>query len=111
MELIQDDFLNELRFAQSYARGKFRMKKWGRIRIKQELKFRYVSDYCIKKAMQEIDDTAYQGAIYDLIEKKDKTLREKDMFKRRGKLAKHVIDKGFESFLVWAAVKELFPYE
>ncbi len=58
-ELITDNFLNEERFARSYARGKFNIKKWGRHRIKQELKRRQITDYCLRKAMEEIEETDY----------------------------------------------------
>lgn len=69
--LISDNFLNEERFARSYARGKFRMKQWGRIKIKQELKKRRISDYCIRKAMTEIDEEEYLQTIHDLTQKYD----------------------------------------
>lgn len=105
--LIEDNFLNEERFAQSFVRGKFRIKKWGRKRILQELKFRKISAYCIKKGMQEIDEVAYQSTLYDLLEKKNKTLKETDLYKRRTKVAQYLIQKGYESGLVWAAVKEV----
>lgn len=106
-ELISDNFLNEERFARSYARGKFRFKKWGRIRIKRELKMRNISAYCMKKAMEEIDETEYSETIEALLLKKNKTLRENDLFKKKKKLADYVIQKGFESFLVWGMIKEM----
>ena len=106
VELISDNFLNEERFARSYARGKFRMKRWGKIRIRRELKFRGISAYCLKKAMEEIDDTEYTNTIFTLFEKKDRTLREKDFYKRQTKIGQYVIGRGFESFLVWELVRE-----
>lgn len=66
-ELIQEKYLDELRFAKSYARGKFRIKKWGKNKIKQNLKAKQVSDYCIKKAMQEIDDEEYIETLKNII--------------------------------------------
>lgn len=107
--LIGDNFLNEERFARSYARGKFRIKKWGRVRIRQELRRRKISPYCIKKAMLELEEFDYDQKLVDLLEKKDRTLRESDMWKRRGKLAQHAIRKGFETGLVWETVKRLWP--
>lgn len=106
-ELIVDNFLNEERFATSYVRGKFVFKKWGRIKIKQELKFRKISDYCIKKGMQEIEDEDYQKTIDELLEKKAKNERELDPFKRRAKLARYLIQKGYESALIWKTIKRL----
>lgn len=108
VELISENFLNEERFARSYARGKFRIKKWGKIKIRQELKKRYVSDYCIKKAMEELDEEGYIEGLYELIEKKIPTEKETNEFKLKGRLAKYAISKGFESPLVWQALKDFF---
>lgn len=108
-ELIADNFLNEERFACSYARGKFRMKGWGKIRIRQELKKRQISDYCIKKAMKEIEEEDYMQKLEALILKKEKTLKETNRFKKNGLLAQFVIRKGYEAGLVWYVIKELFP--
>lgn len=111
VDLIADNFLNEERFARSYARGKFRMKQWGRFKIKQELKFRNISAYCLKKAMEEIDEEDYIDTLVHLIEKKKKQYeqKEKDLFKLKGKIAKYIIGKGFESPLVWKWINELLP--
>lgn len=106
-ELIADNFLNEERFARSYVRGKFRVKKWGRIRIKQELKKRHISAYCQKKGLTEIDEEDYQNTIYQLIEKKDNLLKEENIYQRKQKLAAYIIRKGYESNLVWAAINEV----
>lgn len=106
-ELIQDNFLNEERFARSYARGKFRMRKWGRIRIRQELKMRKISDYCMRKAMEELEEFDYEGTIDQLIVKKWREVKEKNEFKKRGKVATYLVGKGFESGLVWERIKKL----
>jgi regulatory protein len=100
-ELIVDNFLNEERFAKAYAGGKFRMKKWGRIKIKIELKKRKISEYCIKKAMQEINEEAYLQTIKILIEKKSKDIKEKNAQLRNYKLVKYIASKGFEQDLIW----------
>jgi len=108
-ELIADDFLNEERFARSYARGKFRMKQWGRIRIVRELKKRKVSEYCIRKALSEIDEADYEKVLREVLEKKTSTSSEADTFKLRGKVAAYAIRRGFEPERVWEIVKELLP--
>ncbi|MFK8104474.1 MAG: regulatory protein RecX [Saprospiraceae bacterium] len=110
VDLITDNFLNEERFAKSYARGKFRLKNWGRIRIRQELKMRNMSAYCLKKAMAEIDEEEYLATINRLIEKKNATLRESDLFKRRNKIAQYLMQKGFEGGLIWQQLK-LFKFD
>lgn len=107
-DLITDNFLNEERFARSYARGKFRMKNWGKTKIKIELKKRNISSYCIKKAMEEIDEEGYLEGLYKLLEKKLSTEKETNEFKLKGRLAKYAINKGFEPALVWQALKDLF---
>ena len=102
-ELITDDFLNEERFARSYVRGKFRIKKWGRGKIRQELKFRQISDYLIKKGMTEIDDQEYFATLEEVIQKKLRTVREPDPFKKRKKLTDYAASRGFE----YAIIKEV----
>ena len=106
VELIKDDFLNELRFAQIYAGGKFRIKKWGRYRIKRELKQRRISEYCIKKAMLEIDEDDYIKTLHEIFEKRLKIISEPNEFMTIGNLAKYAISRGFESEIVWREVKK-----
>lgn len=103
--LITDNFLNEERFARSYARGKFNIKKWGRSRIKQELKRRQITDYCIRKAMEEIEEEDYQNTLQHLIEKKATQMEDPFSFKNKAKIANYLIRRGFESKLVWETLK------
>ena len=107
-ELIQHDFINEERFAQAFVRGKFNYKKWGRNRIKLELKRRKISEYCIKKGMKEIDDNAYEQVLESLLVKKMKSLRNLKEYQRNYKSAQFVIGKGYESEIVWGVVKSKF---
>lgn len=95
-ELVTEGFLNELRFAQSYARGKFRMKRWGRMRIRQELKRRSISDYCIKKGMLEIDLEEYHNTLVKLLEKKLAITSEPNPYRLKRKLTEHAVRKGYE---------------
>ncbi len=106
-ELIAENFLNEERFAQSYARGKFRMKHWGKRKILQELKARQISAYCIKKGMAEIDDDEYEKKLFGLIEKKNNSLKENNVYIRRKKLFDYAYRKGYESFLIQNCIKVL----
>src|SRR4051812_72479 len=76
-KLISENFINEERFAKTYAGGKFRIKKWGRIKIKEALKAKGISEYCIKKGLLEIDPTEYTSALLSLIEKKSEKEKEK----------------------------------
>lgn len=95
-QLIEDKFLDEERFARSYARGKFRMKKWGKQRIERELKSRRVSAYCIKKGLTEIDETEYQATLRGLLEKRLERKGEGlHPYARRGLLVDHGLRKGY----------------
>lgn len=105
-ELIGDNFLNEERFARSYARGKFRIRKWGKQKIKQELQVRRVSKYCIRKGLEEIEDQEYEQTLEQLIVKKWKTLKEKNLFQKKAKIAKYLLQKGYEGDLIWAFLKK-----
>jgi regulatory protein len=106
-ELIQEDYLNEERFARAFARGKFRMKQWGRIKIKYELKQRRVSEYCIRKGLTEIDDDEYEKTLNNLVEQKSKTLKsEKNIFVKKRKLLDYLLQKGFERDVVLIAINE-----
>lgn len=108
-ELISMNYLSEERFAKTYAGGKFRMKNWGRMKIKQELSRRGLSDYSIASGMKEINDEAYLSGLTDLLAKK-KILLEKtetDKFKLKQKLARFALGKGYESELVWRVVGEM----
>lgn len=107
VQLIEEKFLDEERFSRSYVRGKFRINKWGKVRIKQELKRRNISDYCIRKGMEEINEDAYLEQAKEVIQNKNKLLKESDAFKRRNKLASYAIRRGYESELVWSIVKEM----
>ena len=80
-QLIQDNFLNEERFAMTFARGKFTIKKWGRVKIKQELKQKRVSDYCLKKALAQIDETEYIETLKKIMESKRKLIKEPNKIK------------------------------
>ncbi len=106
-DLITEGYLNEERFARSYAGGKFRMKNWGRLRIIRELEWRNITPYCIKGALTEIDEEDYLKALRQLIEKKASLIEEENVFVKRDKLAGYAIQKGFEPELVWGVVRDI----
>ena len=100
-QLIEENYLNEERFAQLFARGKFRMKQWGRIKIKHELKQKRISEYCIKKALKEIDETDYQKTLKKLTETKWKSLKsERNVFVKKNKTMNYLLQKGYEPTLI-----------
>ena len=107
LSLIQENFLNEERFAKSFARGKFRIKNWGKQRIIRELKFRDISAYNIKTALKEIDEQEYIASIYRITENRNEVLSESDGYKRKKKLIDFLMRKGFETELIYKVVNEV----
>lgn len=99
-ELIELNFLNEERFALAYTLGKFRIKGWGRIKIKQGLKIKRVPDKLIAKSLKLIDTDDYAAKLRQLLEKKSDTIREKDPFKLRYLLSRYAASKGYEQDLI-----------
>lgn len=106
-QLISENFINEERFAKSFARGKFRIKKWGRVKIKHELGKHCITDYCIKSGLQEIDESEYANILNQLAQKKLKTLREKHPLKKKYKLISYLLQKGYERDLVMETADKL----
>ena len=105
--LIEHNFLNEERFACSFARGKHRIKSWGKIRIVNELKFRKISQYNINTALKEITPDEYLKTFHKLTENHWETMRENNILKKRKKFCDFLLRKGFESNLVYEKLKEL----
>lgn len=98
--LIEENYLNEERFAIAFAGGKWRVKRWGRNRIRYELKQKQVSEYCIKKAMKQIPDDEYEEILQKLIREKYESLKDEQWIIRKKKTVDHFIRKGFEPDLV-----------
>ena len=99
--LIEENYLNEERFAIQFAGGHFRSKKWGRLKIIYALKQKQVSPYCIKKALKLIDEEEYQKVLQKHFEEKLKSLKsEKNSFIKKRKLQNHLLQKGFENDLI-----------
>ncbi|MGN6297277.1 MAG: regulatory protein RecX [Ginsengibacter sp.] len=106
--LITENYLNEERFAIHFAGGKFRMKQWGKIKIKQALKQKQVSEYCIRKALKEIDNNEYRQTFFKLAEQKLKTLKqEKNIFIKKRKLQDFLMQKGYEREMITDAIKNM----
>ncbi len=98
--LIQENFLNEERFAMAYAVGKFRQNKWGKTKIKMEFLRLNVSTYCINKGMEAIDEEEYEETIENLWNKKYETLRDSKEFVKKQKTLNYLLSKGFEYELI-----------
>jgi len=102
--LIENNYLNEERFARIFAGSKFRQKKWGRNKIRQELKMRGVSDYCLKAGMSEIDGDDYMVTLQEIIEKKSRDIKDSNKLIIKQKLVKFALSRGFEHNLVFDVV-------
>lgn len=105
--LIQENYLNEERFAKAFARGKFQIKKWGSNRIVRELKFRDISAYNIKSALEEIQNEDYLKTFDALAKKRLSQIKETNTFKKKKKLADYLLYRGWESHLVYEKANEL----
>ncbi len=101
--LIEEDYLNEERFAKAFAGGKFRMKQWGRKKIESELRQRSVSSYSIKKALQQIDEKEYMQTLKKIASKKYTSLKHEQYLVRKKKTMDYLLAKGYE----WELVKEV----
>jgi regulatory protein len=108
--LIHHKFLNETRYAEAFARGKFRIKSWGRVRIVRELKMKGLNERTIKIGLKEISNDDYEIAFDRLSRKRLQQLTtETDTYKKRKKLADYLLYRGWESHLVYAKTVELIP--
>jgi len=104
VQLIETNFLNETRFACSFARGKHRIKHWGKIRITNELKIRQISAFNITLALKEISPEEYEATFELLSEKCWNSIQEKNTLKKRKKFCDYMLRRGYESFLVYDKV-------
>jgi len=107
-QLVEQDYINEERFARAFARGKFRIKHWGKNKIRQELKFRKISEYCIKQGLLEIPDEDYLETLKNVIEKKSQSVGARHASPlQKHKIVQYVVSRGFESNLAWGILNKL----
>jgi regulatory protein len=105
--LITDNFLNEERFACSFARGKHRIKHWGKIRITNELKARKINQTLITIALKEITAEEYEETFQNLTERHWNSISETNSLKKRKKFCDYILRRGFESNMVYDKAKDL----
>ncbi|RXK80996.1 regulatory protein RecX [Filimonas effusa] len=102
--LIEDDYLNESRFAEQFAGGRFRMKKWGKVKITHELKLRQVSPYNLKKALAAIPEEDYLETLQKLVHDKWTSLKHEQYINRQAKTMAYLLQKGYEAGLIKEAL-------
>ena len=103
--LIQEQYIDEARYSKTFCRGKFKIKKWGKIKIANELKRKKISALYIAKALTEISDLEYTQELEKQYQKKIATIKEKNHFIKKKKIATYLISKGYENNLVWDKVR------
>ena len=108
VHLIQENYLNEERFAKAFVSGKFRIKKWGKNRLLRELKFRDISKYSIDSALKEIDLDDYYKTLDDLVQKRIAQVKEPNVYKKKKKVADYLLYRGWESVLVYEKLNDYF---
>ena len=106
-ELIKANYLNETRFSQSFVRGKFRIKKWGKNRILQELKVREISSFNIKLGMKEISDDNYQKTFYELFEKRRREVKQLTKTEQKKKIFSYMSYRGWENSKIYETLRDL----
>lgn len=109
-KLIQSDLLNENRFAIQYARGKFRIKEWGAVRIRGQLRSKKIAEDVIQHALDQLDPVEYKEVFDALAIRKLEGIKQKDVQQKRKKLADMLLYRGWESELVYDRVRELIPF-
>ncbi|MEN9299766.1 MAG: hypothetical protein RLZZ429_2079 [Bacteroidota bacterium] len=105
--LIEEDYLNEARFAAQFAGGHFRIKKWGRVKIVYALKQKRVSPVNIKYALKEIDEVNYKAILMRLAETKWRLLKHEQYLNRQAKTSQYLINKGYEPGLVQEVIQQI----
>ena len=112
-KLIEENCLNEERYAKAFAGGKFRIKQWGRMKIIGELKQKQISGYCIAAAMEEIDETKYKQVLHMLAVKRWNSIKGTgtNLFVKMTKTRSFLLLKGYEPALVSFEIKQLAAKE
>ena len=105
--LLQGKFIDEQRYANSFVNDKFRFNKWGRIKLAYSLRMKQVEENCIRQALANLPEQAYQEVLLDLLSAKAKTLRGEDAYARRGKMLVFVQGRGFEADLALKLIERI----
>ena len=106
--MVEENYLNEERYAIAFAGGHFRMKQWGRTKIKYEMKQKGIGEYCIRKALASIGQDNYQKTFNKLAREKQRLLKsETNIYTKKKKLQNYLLGKGYEFELIAGLLKEV----
>lgn len=105
--LKEENYVSDERYTQSYVRGKVNIKKWGKQKIKNELRSKNIKGEDVENALSDIDDTAYRQTLVDLLHKKNASLKDEVKNDRRNKLVRYALSKGYEMNLIFECLKEI----
>lgn len=107
-QMIEENYLNEERYAIAFAGGKFRIKKWGKRKIRYELQQKRVSAFCVKLALASINETEYIGTLEKLFEEKRASLKsEKNIFIKKQRISSFLMQRGFEPALISGFINKM----
>ncbi|MCC5937366.1 MAG: RecX family transcriptional regulator [Lunatimonas sp.] len=105
--LSEEGFFDERRFVEAFVRGRFSIKKWGRVRIRQELKLRGISDELIRFGMELIETEDYLQVLNSLAERKWQATHESNLFTKKAKVQRFLAFRGFENELIREIIDRL----
>ena len=105
--LIENNYINEKRYALLYSMGKFNSRKWGKIKISNHLKNKGIKEKDINESINEIPETKYLDALSNLIIKKSQEIKDSDIYNKKSKIARYLFQKGYESNLIWNQIETL----
>lgn len=106
-KLLDNHFVDELRYSKSFVRDKFRLNEWGRIKLEYALRQKKINEKIIQDALAEIDETTYHDLVVELLKKKSKTLKDNDISIIKAKLIRFAQSKGFEYNVIRQALQTI----
>jgi len=106
-QLLQENFIDERRFAKAFSKDKMRLNKWGKIKIAFELNQKKLPRNVIQEAVSLIDEAEYLEVLKKETLKKLRSLNDKDPFVMKGKLHRFASSKGFENEVIFKVLDEV----
>jgi regulatory protein len=105
--LINEKYIDNIRFCRAYCLDKFRYNHWGRIKIGQMLRMLEMKNEDINEGLESINEEDYKEDLLHILTQKNRQLKDSDPYIRKGKLIRHALSKGFESYLITEVLPQL----